>query len=377
VILRTFGWAFGVTAVGLLLSFGYGGADAVAVAAILGVLEVSLSFDNAVVNATVLDRMSPLWQKIFLSVGIVIAVFGMRLLFPLIIVGVTASLSPSDAVYLALNDGQRYGELLREAHPAIAAFGGIFLLLLFLDFVFEEREIAWLGWVERPLARIGKLDQVSVVVGALTLIFAAEFLAPADKVRSVLLSGMIGLVTYLLVNGLGELFEAGGDPVQDGAGEDAAAPAAGSGGTRAMVKATGRAAFFLFLYLEVLDASFSFDGVIGAFAVTSDPVVIAIGLGIGAMYIRSLTVYLVRQGTLKDYVYLDSGAHWAIGALAVLLFVSMKYDVPQIVTGLIGIGFIAGAFLSSVSRNRRLAAEAAGGLRPDLETIAPHEAARP
>ena len=81
----------------------------------------------------------------------------------------------------------------------------------------------------------------------------------------------------------------------------------------------GKAAFFMFLYLEVLDASFSFDGVIGAFAITNDIVLMALGLGIGAMYVRSLTVYLVRQGTLDDYVYLEHGAHYAIGALAVIL----------------------------------------------------------
>ena len=94
----------------------------------------------------------------------------------------------------------------------------------------------------------------------------------------------------------------------------------------------------------MLDASFSFDGVVGAFAITSDPIIIAIGLGVGAMFIRSLTVYLVRKGTLSEYVYLEHGALWAIGALAVLLLITIKYDVPEVVTGLIGVGFIGAAF---------------------------------
>src|SRR6185312_6497990 len=119
----------------------------------------------------------------------------------------------------------------------------------------------------------------------------------------------------------------------------------------------GKAAFFLFLYLEVLDASFSFDGVIGAFAITSDPIIIAIGLGIGAMFIRSLTVFLVRKGTLSEYVYLEHGALWAIGALAVLLLITIEYEVPELVTGLIGVAFIGLALLSSIMRNRRLAGE--------------------
>ena len=120
--------------------------------------------------------------------------------------------------------------------------------------------------------------------------------------------------------------------------------------------ATGKAAFFLFLYLELLDASFSFDGVIGAFAITSDPIIIAIGLGVGAMYVRSLTIYLVNKGTLANYVYLEHGAHWAIGALAVLLLVTIGHHIPEVVTGLIGVGFIAAAFYWSVRENRRKSA---------------------
>ena len=89
----------------------------------------------------------------------------------------------------------------------------------------------------------------------------------------------------------------------------------------------------------MLDASFSFDGVIGAFAITSDPIIIALGLGlIGAMFVRSLTVFLVRKGTLADYVYLEHGAHWAIGALAVILLVSIGYHINEFITGLIGRG---------------------------------------
>lgn len=65
-----------------------------------------------------------------------------------------------------------------------------------------------------------------------------------------------------------------------------------------------------FLYLEVLDASFSFDGVIGAFAITSDVVVIMLGLAIGAMFVRSMTIYLVEKGTLEAYIYLEHGAHY-------------------------------------------------------------------
>ena len=348
--LRTFGGSLAVTVVGLGAALLYGGGTGLAVAAILAVLEVSLSFDNAVVNATVLDRMNEFWQRIFLTIGVLIAVFGMRLVFPLLIVGITAKLGPIEAIRLALEKGDphtkgTYGYLLHQAHPAIAAFGGIFLLMLFLDFIFEERDLTWLGWIERPLARVGKLDQLSVVVAVAVLAACGEFLAPKDKVSTVLVSGLLGMATYLAVNGLGELFNADQEHEEL---ED---------GSKRAVKAVGKAAFFLFLYLEVLDASFSFDGVVGAFAITSDPILIAIGLGIGAMFIRSLTVFLVHKGTLNEYVYLEHGALWAIGALAVLLLVTMRHEVPEVVTGLIGVAFIAAAFASSVIRNRRQPAD--------------------
>ncbi|TDB82896.1 DUF475 domain-containing protein [Actinomadura sp. KC216] len=346
-ILRTFGWSFGVTAAGLIIALLYGGPAGFALVAVLAVLEISLSFDNAVVNAKVLDRMSPFWQKIFLTIGIAIAVFGMRLVFPLLIVGVTAKLNPYEAFDLALNDSDRYHQLMEDAYPMIAAFGGMFLMMLFLNFVFEERAEKWLPWLERPLARIGKLDQLAVVVAGGSLAFIS-WLA-ADDPGEVMISGVLGMVTYILVNGLGELFSGAGEDDEEGEGSEAAA---GRSGPSSLALATGKAGFFLFLYLEVLDASFSFDGVIGAFAISTDPIVIALGLGIGAMYIRSLTVFLVRKGTLHEYVYLEHGAHWAIGALAVCMLVSIGHHVPEWITGGLGAGLIIAAFVSSVVRNR-------------------------
>jgi hypothetical protein len=356
VFLRTFGGSFLIAVAGLAAGLAYGGGQGLALVAILGVLEVSLSFDNAVVNATVLVRMSPFWQKIFLTIGVAIAVFGMRLLFPLLIVGITAKLSPSEAIRLALDKGDpntpgTYGYLLNQAHPAIAAFGGVFLLMIFLDFLFEEREISWLRWIERPLARLGKLDQLSVVIVLLALGISAYTLgqhadtAQTERISTVLVAGVLGLATYLLVSGLDAFFEQEEED-EDGELEQTL-------DKKRALHVVGKQAFFLFLYLEVLDASFSFDGVIGAFAITSDPIIIAIGLGIGAMFIRSLTVFLVRQGTLSEYVYLEHGAMWAIGALAVILLITIEYHVPEVVTGLIGVAFIGAALASSIVRNRR------------------------
>ncbi|GHG50788.1 hypothetical protein GCM10012320_19720 [Sinomonas cellulolyticus] len=364
--LRTFGWSFGVSAVALVVAFLYGGPQALFLALVLGILEVSLSFDNAVVNARILERMNPFWQKMFLTVGIVIAVFGMRVLFPLLIVGVTARLNPVDAVQLALAKGPidepgTYAYILHHAHPQIAAFGGIFLLMIFLDFMFEDREIKWLHWLETPLAKVGRMNGASLVVGLFALGIIGQLAGP-ELQGGVLMAGIFGMVTYFLVQGLGELFDTDGDGELDEeditALKQHAAPGTQAKGPNKAVAVAGKAAFMLFLYLEVIDASFSFDGVIGAFAITSDPIIIALGLGlIGAMFVRSLTVYLVRQGTLDEFEYLDHGAHWAIGALAVILLITIGIEVSEVITGLIGVFFIGAAFLASIQRNKRKALE--------------------
>ncbi|MFG2495762.1 DUF475 domain-containing protein [Streptomyces caniferus] len=357
-LLKTFGWSFAITVIGLALAGVLWGWQGLAIVGILSILEISLSFDNAVINAGILRKMNAFWQKIFLTFGILIAVFGMRLVFPVVIVAITAKLGPIEAVNLAINDKAQYQELVTSAHPAIAAFGGIFLLMIFLDFIFEDRDYKWLSWIEKPMAKMGKLDMLSVIIALVVLLVTAMTVATdaahgaGDKSATVLLSGVAGLITYLVVGGISGYFEDKLEDDEDDEGEEGtAAPAAK--GTGAAVGLAGKAAFFMFLYLEVIDASFSFDGVIGAFAITNDIFMMALGLGIGAMYIRSLTVFLVRKGTLDDYVYLEHGAHYAIGALAVILLLTIKYEIPEVVTGLVGIALIGLSFASSVIRNRR------------------------
>jgi uncharacterized protein len=347
---RIFGISLLVTLAALALGYAHGGFNALFLLLVLGVLEVSLSFDNAIVNAAVLKRMSPFWQQMFLTIGILIAVFGMRLAFPLLIVWATAGIDPVRAMELALNppphgalefpDGSpSYEKLILAAHPQIAAFGGTFLLMLFLDFVVHDRDIKWLKWIEAPFARIGRLGQVPVAVtcGALVLV-GTQLTHSSDESTTVLTSGLLGLVTYLVVNGLSRAFRP--SDIAD------SRPAA----------AAGRAGLALFLYLEVLDAAFSFDGVTGAFAITSDPIIIALGLGlVGSMFVRSITIYLVRQEALDRYVYLEHGAHWAIGALSVIMLISIDehYQIPEAATGLVGVVFIVAALGFSALRNRR------------------------
>lgn len=326
-LVRSFGISVGLT----LLGFGYvfvaRGTDAGFVTLILAAIELAFSFDNAVINAKVLTRLSPLWRMLFLSVGIVIAIFGVRALLPLLIVGLTAHLPLGQVADLALNHPLQYAAELARAHTAITAFGGAFLLMLSLHFFMAEREVQWWRRVEMPLARFEywwlPLVVTAAVVGLLGLV-------PNSHDRgAAFVAGIAGMLAYSIINGgialLNKRFAKGTPTVHQ----------------------VGWAAFATFLYLEVLDASLSFDGVIGAFAITNSVVLIAIGLGIGAVWVRSLTVYMVRRQTLEAYRYLEHGAHYAIFVLAAAMLLAVIVEVPDIITGVLCLGLIAAAAVTS------------------------------
>jgi uncharacterized protein len=348
-IAKEFGFSIGLSIICLIGAFVFGlfhaGDAGIAtafkflfIALVLGVMEVSLSFDNAVVNATVLKNMSPVWQQRFLTWGIFIAVFGMRFLFPIVIVAVVSGLNFGDVLKLAFTDGKAYGDELAKAEVPISAFGGCFLMLVFLKYLMDpEKEVHWFGWLEEKLAKIGKLDTVQVFLTGTLLLLITHFMVAPEEQFTALLSGMVGILTYILVDGLGGLFD-----------------------TDNLTTDVAKAGLASFIYLEVLDASFSLDGVIGAFAITKEIVIIAAGLTIGAAFVRSMTLMLVHQGTLAEYRYLEHGAHYGIGALATIMMLSMNHNIhiPEMVTGLIGVVFIGFSIYSSSQHNKREALEA-------------------
>jgi len=327
-------WGFSRGGIGGMLA-------ALWITAVLGVLEVSLSFDNAVVNASVLRHWNEFWRRLFLTVGILVAVFGMRLVFPLLIVSVATGLGMIDVWNMAINTPDEYSRHLTENHAEVAAFGGAFLLLVFLNFLFdEEKELHWLGWIEEKVGKYGS-ESLAVLL-TLCASFAAMALVPEARKLSVLASGVLGVVIYVGVNWISGLLE-----------EEEHDPTIGQMVSRGSIGG--------FMYLEVLDASFSFDGVIGAFAITNDVVIIMLGLAIGAMFVRSMTVYLVDKGTLQEFVYLEHGAHYAIGILAIIMFASVKYHIPEWFTGLSGVAFILVSLWSS--HRYKVEQEAAGGAK--------------
>ncbi|HRK41428.1 MAG TPA: DUF475 domain-containing protein [Gemmobacter sp.] len=300
------------------------------ICAVLAVLEISLSFDNAIVNANKLKEMTPEWQHRFLTWGIIIAVFGMRIIFPLLIVVIAAKVGPWTAMMMAATEPARYAEIMHDAHLPIAAFGGTFLMMVALGyFVDEDKEIHWLYWLESRISQYASVKGIEIAFVLSVALLFSRLLEGAER-DVFIYSAIYGLLTFLLVEVLGGFL----DKSQE------TASAAAKGGLGA------------FLYLEVLDASFSFDGVIGAFALSQNLFVIAIGLGIGAMYVRSMTIMLVERGTLAEYRYLEHGAFYAILILSVIMYVQTLFHIPEVITGLGGAALIGVALWSSIRWNK-------------------------
>ena len=304
---------------------------------VLAILETSLSFDNAVVNAMKLEKMSKVWRHRFLTWGILIAVFGMRFLFPVLVVSIFAHLDMITVTKIALSDSQKYAEYLQATHAPIVTFGGMFLIMLFLNYFFNhKKEIHWLTIIEKPLAHLDHIKGIEVIISLLLLIATQSFIGAEEKL-SVILSGLAGIITYLAIDGIAHFLEKheqmrNAQSCTDG------------------VKCAG---LISFIYLELIDASFSLDGVLGAFALSGDVLIITIGLAIGAMFVRSLTIMLVEKKTLAKFLYLEHGAHWAIGALATIMLVTTVKEVPEVVTGGIGLFFIISALISSILHNKK------------------------
>jgi hypothetical protein len=331
--MQHFRLSFFVTFLCLAVTFWWGGVIAVYIALILAILEVSLSFDNAVVNASVLKGMDKRWQHYFLTWGILIAVFGMRLVLPVLIVALATGIDFVGVAKMALEDPATYSQHLNSVHVEIAAFGGMFLLMVFFNFILDDaKELHWLGRIEERLSELGRLKAIEIIL-ALGLLLLLQYWLPEAIREKALVAGISGLILYVLVDSISELFE---DEQED----------------EAVSRAIKKSGLVSFIYLEILDASFSFDGVIGAFAITQDVIIIMLGLAIGAMFVRSLTVYLVNKGTLDEYVFLEHGAHYAIGVLAGIMLVSMRYHISEVVTGSVGAVLIALSIISSIRYNK-------------------------
>lgn len=332
---RIFGFSIFISIFFAFIVLRFGGLAALWLFFILAILEVTFSFDNAVINSRILQRMSPFWQMLFLTVGIFIAVFVVRFSLPIIIVMFATGLGFTEVLNLALQNPDEYGKRVKEAAPVIDAFGGTFLLMLGISYFLDrDKIIHWLSPIEKQMARVDNIRFIKLII--MSLVAAVLYLTvdPAIK-NTVLLSSALGIGLQFVLHSLSVLFDR----------------KMKQAGAKHLV---GWAAFASFMYLEVIDASFSFDGVIGAFALTSDVLLIMTGLGVGAFWVRSLTVYLMRAKTLTKYRYLEHGAHWAILALGTVMLAKLyNLHPPEVVTGSLGLIFIVTAVVTSIIEKRR------------------------
>ncbi len=324
----------------------YGGLFALYQGSILSVLELSLSFDNAVVNALILGTMAAVWRKRFMIWGMIIAVFGVRFILPIAIVYLSTDLSFFQAFELALNDPKQYEFVLGSSHHIIMSFGGMFLLMLFLKFLFDsDKDEHWVAGVEKIASRLSAIGDIRMIF-ILMLMLLITYVAPDqvlmhDKLVNVpkiaiLAPMLIGMIAFYLLEFLKGAIES-----HEETSEHSTSDAIKGG-------------FVSFMYLELIDMSFSLDGVLGAFAVTQNVVIIMLGLGTGAMAVRSLTLYMVDHEVVSKYIYLEHGAMWSIGFLAISMIVQIFVHLPELFVTTVAIVPISLAFIHSVWRNRQM-----------------------
>lgn len=330
-MLQYFKNSFIVAGIGLILAFLIGGIEAAWIALVLSILEISLSFDNAVVNAQVLKDMDAVWRQRFITWGMAIAVFGMRMAFPLVIVSVALGINPYSSFMLAVNNPDQYAHALESVHSSVMGFGATFLTLVALKFFIDhDKETHWFKPIEERFVKLGKIESIQSAITLIIVYVVYKMIGSIHndaEATSFLIASVFGLVTYILVDGLESVIGSTDGEISG-----------------AVVK-SGLASF---LYLEVLDSSFSFDGVLGALALTNNIFIIMIGLGVGALFVRSLTLLMVDKGTVDEFIYLEHGAFYAILGLAIIMFTNTVYEIPESITGLIGAAFIGASIFTSI-----------------------------
>lgn len=344
-------------AISIIIELLYMGLLGVIQGTTLTILELSLSFDNAVVNALILVNMPALWRKRFLTWGMIIAVFGVRLIFPILIVFATTDLTFIESFSLAFNNPVEYEKVIMASHHIVMAFGGMFLLMIFLSFLFNEnKDVYWIAFIEKYASRWASVGDLKILIAILTIaligiyaptqILIEDTLKDIDK-SEIILPMIYGILLYLCIEFLRGILE---DDGQKHEAKDAQSEREKIEHVANSKLAKGGLASFI--YLELIDMSFSFDGVLGAFAVSQNIVIIMLGLGAGAFAVRNLTILMVDRGMVAEYKYLEHGAMWSVGLLALSMIVQIFIHLPHGLIIAFAIIPIAVAFIQSVRENK-------------------------
>ena len=351
---NTFFLFFGVSVV---IELFYMGILGVVQGTTLTILELSLSFDNAVINALILANMPPIWRRRFLTWGMLIAVFGVRLVFPILIVFATTELSFIESFTLAINNPAEYEKIIQASHHIVMAFGGIFLLMIFLSFLFNEnKDVHWIAIIENYASRWSNIGNLKMLI-AIFIVAIIGFYAPSeimivDVVKKIdkseiILPMIYGILLYLCIEFLRGILEDDGTKHETNNLETERERIEHVANSKA-----AKSGFASFVYLELIDMSFSFDGVLGAFAVSQNIIIIMLGLGAGAFAVRNLTILMVDRGTVSEYKYLEHGAMWSVGFLAISMIIQIFMHLPHGLIIAFAIIPIAIAFIHSVRENK-------------------------
>ncbi|HNP79382.1 MAG TPA: DUF475 domain-containing protein [Candidatus Pacearchaeota archaeon] len=291
----------------------------------LCIFETLCSIDNAIVNANVLKTVSDKYRKIFLFWGIIFAVFVVRGLLPFLIVWITdPSLSFIDVIAASFTSNDMVAESLEASKPLLLLGGGAYLFLVFLSWLFLEEKNCLL-LVERFIHRQG------VWFYAIASLFTTATVYFALKVNPILaLALTIGVSAFFITDGFKKSAEEKEKELMQG----------------------NLSAWSKLLYLEVLDASFSIDGVIGAFAFTTSIPLILIGNGLGAFIVRDLTLKGIDK--ISQYAYLKNGAMYSIGVLgSIMILESFGQEFPFWLVPLCTISILSLFFYVSVKENKK------------------------
>lgn len=289
----------------------------------LCVFEIVSSLDNAVVNADVLSTMSAKWRKWFLVWGIFFGVFLVRGALPWLIVwGANPSIGPWGAFIASFSNDPHIAESLEKSAPVLLVGGGLFLIFLFFHWLFLEPKNFGLN-MEKYISRQGAWFYAIVSVILTVVVWLA-----IKKNPMMAFSASIGAAAFFITHGFKE---------------HAARVEAEMKDNKSMSDVSK------LIYLEILDATFSIDGVIGAFAFTMSVPIIILGNGLGAIVVRELTIRGVDR--IRNYPYLKNGAMYSIFFLGIVMLLdSFGVHIPHYVAPLITFAVIGFFLYKSIYR---------------------------
>ena len=293
----------------------------------LSLFEIIISVDNAIINAEVLGTMSKRARRWFLLWGIIIAVFLIRGLLPWFIIWMNnPSLGAIGALTASFSSDPKIAEVIEQSAPVLLMGGGVFLVFLFFHWLFlETKNYGLIG--ERFIEKQG------VWFFAVVSILLSVIVWKAIKVNPAMAFGaVVGSTAFFITHGFKENAEKAEKEMLEG-----------SGNMSDIAK---------IFYLEVIDATFSVDGILGAFAFTFSIPLILVGNGIGAFVVRQLTVSNVEN--VKKYKYLKNGAMYSILALGTIMLAdSFGFHIPEWFSPIITFTIIGFFFWKSVKELKK------------------------